>query len=394
MTATLVGLVAFWPGGRDDVVLGTPTDVIDATVIEVEEGPCAGTQPEVGLDCAVPTVRLDEGPDAGRSIELAELSASDASAGAVVLEVGDRIVLGYYADSPEGFQYSLSDFQRRRPLALLGAIFALAVVALGRWLGVRALVATGLSLGVLVTFILPAILEGSNPTAVALVGSSLVAALAIYLSHGFDARSGTAVVGTLASLGLVAVLAWAFTEAGDFTGLADEDATFLQLTAGTIDLRGLVLAGMVIGTLGVLDDVTVTQVSAVWELRRANPAYGWRELYGAGVRIGRDHIASAVNTLVLAYAGASLPLFLLFSQSGQALTDVLNTEVVAVEIVRTLTGSIGLVAAVPLTTALAAVVVSGHDLGRGRATAPRPAGDARRRAAERLREPGRPSATG
>ena len=149
-----------------------------------------------------------------------------------------------------------------------------------------------------------------------------------------------------------------FVDLARFTGLADEEATFLQVFAGQIDLRGLLLGGFVIGALGVLDDVTVTQVSAVWELKHADPDYGFRDLYSSAVRIGRDHIASTVNTLVLAYAGASLPLLLLFTQAGQGLSDVVNGEAVAIEIVRTLCGSIGLVAAVPFTTAVAALVVA------------------------------------
>jgi uncharacterized membrane protein len=193
---------------------------------------------------------------------------------------------------------------------------------------------------------------------VALVGSSAVAIIAIYLSHGLNGRSSAALAGTLLSLALVGVLAWIFVGATEMSGLADESAGFLRITAAGIDLQGLVLAGIVIGTLGVLDDVTVTQVAAVWELRQANPTMGLRALYGAGVRIGRDHIASTVNTLVLAYAGAALPLFLLFTQAKQGLVDTVNGEVVAVEVVRTLVGSIGLVASVPITTALAALVVT------------------------------------
>jgi len=145
----------------------------------------------------------------------------------------------------------------------------------------------------------------------------------------------------------------------ELTGLADEDARILQLASTAIDLRGLILGGIIIGTLGVLDDVTVTQVSAVWELHRANPDLGRRGLYSAALRIGRDHIASTVNTLVLAYAGASLPLLVLFVEVRRGLGDVLTGETVATEIVRTLVGSIGLVASVPVTTALAALVVTG-----------------------------------
>ncbi len=245
---------------------------------------------------------------------------------------------------------------------MLAGIFIVAVVGLGRWQGLRSLLGLAASLAVLITFVLPAILDGSSPLAVALVGSAVIAVLALYLAHGVNAWTTTALLGTFTSLALVGVLGSVFVDAAQFSGLADEEATFLQITAGQIDLRGLLLGGIVIGALGVLDDVTVTQVSAVWELHGAQPGFRRWDLYRSALRIGRDHIASTVNTLVLAYAGASLPLFLLFTQADQGLGDVINGESVAVEVVRALAGSIGLVASVPLTTALAVLVVSaGHD---------------------------------
>lgn len=192
----------------------------------------------------------------------------------------------------------------------------------------------------------------------AVVGACLIMFAVLYLTHGLSARTSTAVLGTLASLLLIGGLATAFTALARLTGF-DETTSALIGTLGTgVDARGLLLAGVVIGALGVLDDVTVTQTSAVWELRHANPALSARGLYAAAMRIGRDHVSSAVNTLVLAYAGASLPLLLIFSVSGRGMGDVVTSEEVATEIVRTLVGSIGLVASVPITTLVAAVVAS------------------------------------
>jgi uncharacterized membrane protein len=203
--------------------------------------------------------------------------------------------------------------------------------------------------------------------------------VALYLAHGFSVRTSTAVLGTLASLLLTVLLGWAFSGATQLSGLSSEEANFLQGAFGGVDPRGLLLAGVVIGALGVLDDVTVTQASAVWELRAANPAYGVWELYRAAVRIGRDHIASTVNTLVLAYAGASLPLLLLFTISGTRLTDVLTSDVIATEVVRTLVGSIGLVASVPVTTGLAALLATATPTSRrGPRSRSRPARQAHR----------------
>jgi uncharacterized membrane protein len=359
LVATGLGLVALWPSGDEvpelDTSLGAPRDLYDAEVVSVDRGPCTGTAPDAGIRCTRSRVRLLEGPDDGRVISLQE--QPDVGAG-VRLEIGDTLVLGYFPGAGEGFEYSFADRQRRTPLLVLAALFGVAVIALGRWQGLRALLGLGASLVVLTTFVLPAVLAGSNPLAVALVGSAAIAVAALYLAHGINAWTSTALIGTLASLALVGVLATAFVEAASFSGLADEEASFLQITAGQVDLRGLLLGGIVIGALGVLDDVTVTQVSAVWELRAANPGYRRWALYRAALRIGRDHIASTVNTLVLAYAGASLPLLILFTLSNRYIGDVLTGEIVAEEVVRTLVGSIGLVASVPITTALTAFVAT------------------------------------
>ena len=357
---TVVALALLWPTGEDtsfSAIFGEPDERIDATVEDVEEGPCEGTPEAAGVRCATVAVRIDEGPDDGDIVVLPEQPVGGSFP---ELSRGDGVVLGFAPEAGPGFQYYFADLQRRFPLLVLGAVFAAAVIALGRWKGLRALFGVVLSLLVLVQFALPSLLEGSEPVAVALAASAAIAFAALYLAHGLNVRTSTALLGTLASLALTGVLAAVFIAATDLTGLSSEEAQFLQVSAGQVDLRGLLLAGVIVGTLGVLDDVTVTQVSAVWELRRANPAYGVVDLYRSAVNIGRDHIASTVNTLVLAYAGASLPLLLLFTQSGQGLGDVLTGEIVAQEVVRALVGSVGLVASVPLTTLLAALVVSRH----------------------------------
>jgi len=197
------------------------------------------------------------------------------------------------------------------------------------------------------------VLEGRDPFAVALVGAAAIAFLALYTSHGFTTMTTVALLGTLGGLACVAVLALAFMALADITGFGSEEAFIVSALGTQIDLRGLVLGGMVIGALGAIDDMTVTQASAVWELRATDPDIDRRDLLAAGLRIGRDHVASTVNTLVLAYAGASMPLLILFVLSQQSLGTVANGELVATEVVRTLVGSIGLVASVPITTWLA-----------------------------------------
>ncbi|GAA3840248.1 hypothetical protein GCM10022403_085620 [Streptomyces coacervatus] len=243
-------------------------------------------------------------------------------------------------------------------MGLLAGIFALAVVVVGRLRGVMALVAPAISFLVLNFFVLPTVLQGSNPLLVAVIGSSAMMLIALYTCHGPSARTSVAVLGTPLSLALIGILGSVFIGWAALTGNTDDSTGLIHGLYPKLDMSGLLLAGVIIGSLGVLDDVTVTQTSAVWELHDANPAMSWRRLCRAGIRIGRDHIASVVNTLVLAYAGAALPLLLLFSIAQSGVGTVANSQLVAEEIVRTLVGSIGLVASVPVTTLLASLVVS------------------------------------
>jgi uncharacterized membrane protein len=267
------------------------------------------------------------------------------------------VLLGHQPDVP-GFEYVFLDPDRRSPLLLLTAVFAAAVILLGRWRGLSALVGLVATLIVLFLFVVPAILDGRDPLAVSLVGSVVIAFVALYLSHGIDVQTTVALLGTIGGLFCAAVLAVLFMRLAHITGSVSEEALFLTALGPNIDLRGLILGGMMIGSLGAIDDMTVTQAAAVWELRAADPSMSARRLRSAGMRIGRDHVASTVNTLVLAYAGASMPVLILFVLSGQPAWTVASGEIVATEIVRTLVGSIGLVASVPITTWLAARTVA------------------------------------
>jgi len=323
------------------------------TVQEVRRDPCIGALPgEDGLPartCPTARVELTTGASAGDVVD----AIVPEGEGSPTFERGDGVVVAFIEQAPEGQQYQVIDFQRGRPLLLLTVLFALVVVAAGRWRGLAALVGLGVSGVVLLTFIVPAVLAGTSPLSVAVVGASAIMLVSLFLAHGFTARTAVAVLGTAASLGLIGVLAYVFVAVSSFTGLASEDVAYLRSAYGEIDLRGLLLAGIVIGSLGVLDDMTVTQTYVVWEIAHADRAASAREVYRAAARVGRDHVASIVNTLVLAYAGASLPLLLLFTASAAESSDVLTTELVAQEVVRTLVGGIGVVAAAPLTTALA-----------------------------------------
>ncbi|MEU2435181.1 YibE/F family protein [Streptomyces rubradiris] len=373
--AVLVGLVVLWPGqapAHKRTGVGFDRQTQQATVTRVVELSCAsanasgvpptgdtstaeGSSAQQRADgtCKKATIRVDTGKDKGRTFT--EIVQPDQSR---QLHQDEKVVVAYEPSAPKDLQYAVTDVNRKFPMTLLAGVFAVAVVLVGRLRGVMALVALAVSFLVLTLFILPAILEGSNPLLVAVVGSSAIMLIALYLCHGLSARTSVAVLGTLISLGLIGVLGSLFIGWAALTGNTDDNTGLIHGLYPSIDMSGLLLAGVIIGSLGVLDDVTVTQTSAVWELHEANPSMGWRGLYRAGIRIGRDHIASVVNTLVLAYAGAALPLLLLFSIAQSSVGTVANSELVAEEIVRTLVGSIGLVASVPVTTALAALVVS------------------------------------
>ncbi|MFD7226881.1 YibE/F family protein [Streptomyces sp. NPDC059881] len=373
--AVVVGLVALWPGGapaHERTGVGFDRQTEEARVVRVEQVDCkdvnAGQVPPTGDTstpgggaavnsrqeaCKKATVEVTTGKDKGRTF--VEVVQPDASR---QLKQGQEVVVAYAPDAPRDLQYSVSDVNREFPMALLAGIFALVVVLVGRMRGVMALIALALSFAVLTLFILPAILQGSNPLVVAVVGASAIMLMALYMCHGLTARTSVAVLGTLISLLLIGLLGSLFIGWASLSGNTDDNTGLIHGLFPNIDMSGLLLAGVIIGSLGVLDDVTVTQTSAVWELHQADPGMGPRGLYKAGIRIGRDHIASVVNTLVLAYAGASLPLLLLFSIAESSVGTVATSELVAEEIVRTLIGSIGLVASVPVTTALAALVVS------------------------------------
>ncbi|MEV0219418.1 YibE/F family protein [Streptomyces sp. NPDC050704] len=373
--AVIVGLAVLWPGGapgHERTGVGFDRQTQQATVTKLDKVDCksvnasgetptgdtstaegSSAQQQATGTCKKATIRVDSGKDKGRTFT--EIVQPDSSR---QLKQGQEVIVAYAPDAPEELQYSVTDVNRRLPMALLAGIFAVAVVVVGRLRGLMALIALAVSFLILTFFILPAILQGSNPLVVAVVGASAIMLIALYMCHGLSARTSVAVVGTLLSLLLIGLLGSVFIGWAALTGNTDDNTGLIHGLYPSIDMSGLLLAGVIIGSLGVLDDVTVTQTSAVWELHEANPTMGWRGLYRAGIRIGRDHIASVVNTLVLAYAGAALPLLLLFSIAQSSVGTVANSELVAEEIVRTLVGSIGLVASVPVTTALAALVVS------------------------------------
>jgi uncharacterized membrane protein len=361
--ATLAGVVVLWPGDVESgIAEGVLVDSERGTVERVEETVCPGL---IGQDCKQVFVRLESGPESGDLVQL-QLGGQGFDPD---VDPGDEVRVTKTPEPAPGAEplagtgYGFVDFERRGAMLWLAGLFVAAVLVLGRLRGALSLLGLAASLALVLVFVVPSILDGNSPLAVAVTGSLAIALVTIPLAHGSGPKSLAALLGTAASLLLTAGLAVLFTELTHLTGLSSEEAIFLQLGQADLSLEGLLLAGMVIGALGVLDDVTISQASTVLALRRANPALGFRELFGRALHVGRDHVSATVNTLVLAYVGAGLPALLLFSAADLGVSEVANFEIVAKEIVATLVGSIGLICAVPITTGLAAWLALNEDPG-------------------------------
>ena len=371
----MVGLIALWPTATpvlDLSQIGFADEVVRAETVTTTIGPCSY---DASLDCRLFQLTLIEEPVG----DIALLEFPDEPGQPDLME-GDIVYLAVVEFDDGTVDYQYAGLDRRVLLVVLALVFAVAVIGLGRLRGVAALIGLVVSIGILMWFILPAIISGEDAVLVALVGGGAIAIVSLYLAHGYNPLTHVAALGAFSALALTTALSWLTVEAASFSGLVTEGRHVLtgfipwreapdslrvpaEIFAGPLltpdlDLNGLLLAGIVLGAIGALDDVTVTQASAVWEVHGANQQMGRDELFESGLRVGRDHIVSTVNTLLLAYAGASLPLLLFFTLSNQSLGFIASSEVVAIEIVRTLVGSIGLVAAVPVTTWLSARVVS------------------------------------
>ena len=353
--ATVTGIVLLWPGGRTQRPRSFgPTKTLAATVERVSPAACGRR-----ASCRRVAVKLGEGRTKGR----VETFTIQGAGGSIALERGDHIrvyenQLPANAVGPNGKpldRYAFSDFDRRGPMLWLAIGFVVLLLLAGRLHGLRALAGLLASILIVVEFVIPAILQGHSPLAVAVVGAFAVMLVTMPLSYGLGAKMLAAWLGTAVSLLLAAGLASGFVHLAHLSGASSDESVYLSAQSG-LSLQGLVVAGMVIGALGVLVDLTVSQASTVIALRRANRSLGFGGLFRGALDVGHDHIAATVNTLVLAYAGASLPVLLIFTIGGVSFADAVNGEAVAEQIVATLVGSIGLVASMPLTTALAALL--------------------------------------
>ena len=366
--ATVIATIFLWPSGVKPVVAPDNTggqraygtvqqvDQVDCGASAVDPTAPTGTQQG---PCGTAVVRITEGTGVNSNVTV-DLPQGP---GSPTLAAGDSVVLVYTPDAASGSNaYQVVDHQRGKQIIYMLALCAAIVIAFGRWRGLLAMVGLAISFTVLLVFIIPGILNGEPPLIVAIVGAALIMFAVLYLTHGLNTATSVAIMGTLMSLILVGLLSAGFTAALKLTGYGSEESLYLTVLTGRVDVRGLMLAGMVIGALGVLYDVTVTQAITVEELAQGTASRS--ELYRSAARIGRAHIASAVNTIVLAYAGTSLPLLLLIIAGGRDVHDLLTSEFLTQEILRSAVGTIGLVAAVPITTGLATLVA---DLRLGKA---------------------------
>lgn len=361
---TVAALVLLWPDRPEQLDEGRGGGVFyDGRVTAVAERECDESERTAGFTrCGDVTVRVAEGPDAGQEV----VTRMPAGPGAPRVAVGHEVVLhaGFDPADPEVARYDIADHQRGQPLLWMVGLFALAIVAFGRWRGLGSLAGLAACFTLLLTFVLPGIIGGQPPLLVGVVGAATVMFVIMYLVHGVSVRTSVAVLGTLAALVVTGVLGYLGSVVVHLTGFlgSSEELTLFTMYPD-LDLRGVLLAGIIIGSLGVLDDVTVSQAATVGEIARANPRLSRLQLYLAGARVGRAHVASVVNTLVLAYAGASLPLLLLVVASGVGAGDALTAQPIAQEVVRSVVATVGLVAAVPITTGLAALVCGSASAG-------------------------------
>ncbi|WP_084436306.1 YibE/F family protein [Aldersonia kunmingensis] len=367
----LAGLVILWPSQQTvDIPLpfqnasGGAVVTEAATVVGQSIGPCgspsagrvfggAPTPPPMSsYDCTRSVIAIESGPNAGTKT-LFEIAPGP---GQPDLRVGDNIRVVRGTDASGTTIYGFDDYARGFPLLAIVLVFALVIIVVARWRGFRALLGLLFTFAVVVTFLLPALLDGKPAIPVALVAGGVILYVVLYLAHGVSMRTSSALLGTLAAMLLAAVLSWATIRLTHLTGLSEEQNTNVATYLQHVSITGLLLAGFIIGTIGVLNDVTITQASAAFELAALDPDSTRRTVFTATMRVGRDHIASTVYTLVFAYAGGALPLLLLFSVAGRSVNDVLVGDAVAIEIARSAVGGIALALSVPLTTGIAVIL--------------------------------------
>ncbi|HEX2892940.1 MAG TPA: YibE/F family protein [Marmoricola sp.] len=357
--AAIVGVVGLWPDSaavnrlRDQAQFTAPGVTFQKARVETVQPLCANSK-ESSPTCGNIEAVLTTGPEKGQR-EVVGVPPPVTRSG---VGPGDTVRLMRVPGQGQP-TYSFDEVIRLNPLWFMIGFFVVVVAVVARKRGVLALVALAFAGFVLVRFMLPALLSGSNGLAVSLVGSAAIMFVVLYLAHGPSVRTSAALAGTLVGIGITAVVGVVAVHGSNLSGSGSEDTALLSSFAGNVSFQGLLTCALVVAGLGVLNDVTITQASSVWELREAGPELSRSNLFASAMRIGRDHIASTIYTIVFAYAGSALAVLLLLTLYDRPVLDLLSTEAIAEEIVRTLASGIGLVLAVPATTAIAVLTVAG-----------------------------------
>ncbi|MCL4384088.1 YibE/F family protein [Patescibacteria group bacterium] len=335
-------------GGNAETLEGKITTVSEEKTIEV----MGNKQLYQKLEIAIA-----KGSLAGHTITVE--NGNQPLANIVHYQVGDKVTVIRTSD-PDGHDvFAVNDFVRRDKLFLLLLIFLAVTLLVARWKGVSSLISLSLTFLIIFKVLLPLLANGANPILIALIAAVLVIPVTFYLSHGLNHKTTVAIFGAWLSLIITGALAFVFIRFVHLSGLASEDAATLSLyKPGLLNMQGLLFAGIIIGVLGILDDITAAQASVVQELKTASPKIKKWDLYKKAMNVGHDHITSMVNTLILVYAGAALPLLLIFVDNPHPFSEIINYEFISEEIVRTLVGGIGLVLAVPITTLIAVMIFS------------------------------------
>ena len=393
---TLVAMVLMWPSGsKEGITLASPyaaapgvtfdTGKIQRVVVGScmdasvqpgaqsgvpdgqDSGNAAGQAPQQGSDCTFAFTEPDKGGNPVKVVINPDVAKSHG------VKAGDSIRYlnlskAQGVSAAQGAPaYIFVDFVRTLPIIFLAVLYAVVVIAVARWRGLRALIGLLGAYAVLVSFMLPGLVEGKPPLLLALVGSTVIMIGVLYFAHGFSARTSTALLGTMFGLAITALLAAWATDAANLAGVGSHDAATLANVSDNISISGIILCGLIISGLGVLNDVTITQSSAVWELWELAPETSARQLFASAMRIGRDHIASTVYTIAFAYAGAALPILIIVMLYERPLGDALTSAELSEEVIRTLVGSVGLVLAIPVTTLIAVLVVKATGIKRPQA---------------------------
>ena len=372
---SIISAVLLWPSSdpvdvSPDFAASSslPQDIADGTVAVVTPGACGS--PDVGkvfdgspqepaataptAECTRAIIDLTSGDDKGKRT-LTELSGQP---GDPQLEVGEKVRLNRHTRADGTTGYAFNDYRRDGHVIFWLIITALAMVVVGGWRGARSLVGLILTMVVLGIFLLPALLRGGEPILLATTACALILTVVIYLVHGMNWKSSAAIGGTLIALGLATTMAQWGIIGSRLHGLGDDDNLLVQLYLPDVSVRGLLLAGFIIGAIGALNDATVAQASTVTELKKVEPHAPKTAIFRSAMSVGRDHIASMLYTLILSYTGAALPMLLILSVANRPLWQVLTSDMMATEIVRSAVGAIALVLAVPITTLIAAFVVT------------------------------------